>query len=325
MDNAFNNNFGGAAVAPEAAPAKKNKTVLVAIIALLIGILGTTIVFLCLNGGFGAENKDKKDDSNTAKEATETEITDSAVIADLKGRATLTLTSWSTDYSDGVTIYGVRSLKGYQEKTTGNKLGNIIRNFNTKTESRLMTKAEWAKVQASASDLAVVKEHAGNIASRADGYIGLTVHDELDAIRSDYEKYYGALGNDYPSSADGYPIICGDYFYLSSIKAYINVNGCGDAFEDATKVEYYKFSEKGEKAYVYFISQVMQYAAHDEAGNEMVQCHGDLDAQKLLKGNTQSCPEISLSNTEEYVHYRVVFEKDDKGNYIYKTVEKVEE
>ena len=158
----------------------------------------------------------------------------------------------------------------------------------------------------------------------ADGYVGLLVHDELDAFKSDYEKYYGMLGDNYPASADGYPIICGNYIYLSSIKAYVSTNGCGDLYEDATEVQYLKFSSKDRTAYVYFVSGVQQYVP-DGAGDVTLNCYSDLDATNLLMGKAEECPKISPNNLDKYTHYRVVFEKDDKGNYIYKTVEKVDE
>lgn len=294
------------------------KILIVAIIALLVGAAAATAVIVGINGGF---NFGKKEETSSKEKKAENkiadgDITDDKTINELSYKANFVLShGYDAIAAKEMTTneFKYYGLKDYAGLTTGQKMGSVVRSFMD--DEAVMTKDQWGKIS-DQEKKTLAKRYSSE---EADGfYMALNVISNVDRIKERYQYIYGSYGENIPAEADGVSIACGNYNYLSSINVFATVNGCGDYGVHEIKVEQYKYEKSGDQAYVYFIAGVTVPNANDDGKEEY---YGDLDKTTKVSYNGY----VSVKNTSiKYVHYRVVFEQEDSGNYIYKTVEKAD-
>ena len=293
------------------------KILIIAIIALLVGAAAATAIIVSINGGF---NFGKKEETTSKEKKAEDkvadgDITDDKTIIELSYKANFVLShGYDAVAAKEMTTseFKYYGLKDYAGLTASQKIGSVVRSFMD--DETVMTKDQWAKVSDKERNT-LAKRYSSE--SVEDFYVGLNVIDNVDRIKERYQYIYGSYGESIPAEADGVSIVCGNYNYLSSINVFATVNGCGDLGAHEIKIEQYKYEQSGNLAYVYFVAGVTVPNANGDGKEEY---YGDLDKATKVSYNGY----VSVNNTSvKYTRYRVVFEQEDDGNYIYKTVEKV--
>ena len=325
-----NTTFGGEnqAATPEqpiaqVSPKKQGgKTAIIVIIALLIGAAAASTVFICLNGGFDFSKKGTEGTSEQQnieeKKDSKTAITDEKTIKELAEKANIVLARGYDKTSDKkITAYDFDyTLKSFSDLKTSEKVGDVVRFFAFDNQDvKQMTKAQLSSL--TNSEIATLKKYSGWTNSTTDGLeIAFYVFDNSTEVKKKYQYVFGEKLDEMPEIADGSDVFCGNYVYLSSLDAFVTVNGCGDYGAAMLKFKQLDYKQTDKQAFVYFIVDVDVPELDDQKAGR----YAGFDSKNKIADNAEA-----FSDESAYVKYRVVFDKQDDGNYAYKTIEEVKD
>ena len=112
-----------------------------------------------------------------------------------------------------------------------------------------------------------------------------------------------------------------EYIYLPNTKALYT--GAGGGFVPTASYTYISSIEtKDNTLNVNFSMFESQYSLYDEPNfNGTEKCHDDIEHKHTVQCNLYIPDGINSTNYKDLKQYRLVFEKDDSGNLIYKTAE----
>lgn len=305
----------------QGAPKKQGgKTVIIAIIALLIGAAAASTVFICLNGGFdfskkeaGNTSEQKKDEKKKDAEAT---ITDEKTIKELAEKTNIVLARGYDKTSDKAIITWDFNYKfdSFNDLKKSEKMGDIVRLFAYDNQDvQSMTKTQLSSL--TNSEIEVLKKYADWTGRTTDGLESAFVVFKNDAeVKKKYQYVFGETLSEMPEKADGSSVVCGNYVYLPSLDVFVAGNGCGDLGAAKLQFKQLDYKQTDNQAFVYFIADVLT----SEYGDEDVAHYAGLSKKNKISNDVEA-----FSNESAYVKYRAVFDKQDDGNYAYKTIEEV--
>ena len=111
-----------------------------------------------------------------------------------------------------------------------------------------------------------------------------------------------------------------DYIYLPETKALYTGAGGGDILTAKyTYINSIKFDNN--KAYANFNMFESQYPMDEITYSDSETCYDDIERSHAVSCNLYLPEGINSENYETLKPYRLVFEKNDEGNYVYKTTE----
>jgi len=112
---------------------------------------------------------------------------------------------------------------------------------------------------------------------------------------------------------------CPHYTYIDELQAYLFHNQCGRS-DYAIKYSYiYDFRSEDDKYYVYFTSGSL---AVDQSTGKRSLLYQDMDAAMLLeKIHDEQTFAIDSHNYQIFQAYRLIFQKDERDNYVYQKLE----
>lgn len=306
----------------QGAPKKQGgKTVIIAIIALLVGAAIASAIFICLNGGFDFSKKEAEKTSeqkNEEKKDAETTITDDTIIKELAEKVNIvlargydktsnkTITTW--DFND--------KLGSFSNIKKSEKMGDIVRFFAfNNRDVQPMTKAQLSSL--TASEIETLKKNTSWTNPTTDGLEGAyLVFKNSSEVKKKYQYVFGESLDEMPEKADGSSVYCGNYIYLSTLDAFVSGNGCGDYGASEISFKQLSYKQTSEQAYVYFLADVTVPGPDNQKGAH----YAGLDSKNKIADDA-----VAFSDEDAYVKYRVVFDKQDNGNYAYNTVEEVKD
>ena len=138
-------------------------------------------------------------------------------------------------------------------------------------------------------------------------------------VKEVFDKDYSNMKHDdigiNYKNADDYTMECPSYLYDSVNKIYFIQEECG-GFAGFKSLEYiYDYTYKNNEYYVYTAVGSIGYSGDKETVYTSYRNNSTLN---------ESIEEINSSNYDKFDHFRLVFEKNSDGNYIFKKVELVE-
>lgn len=327
MDNS--NSSGADFVAPTRSKKQGGKIAAVAILMLVLGGVMATAVFATINGGFDF-SKNKSDNSSVStnsvsSSAEEQDISDLRVLGELAYKNSVIL-SGGTETAIAPEIYTDNDDTRYNGAAFFNGLNDsdkvssiIIATKGTINSDDYIDDEEAGKI--SDDDYAKVKEIDAD--KKWNTYYALVAR--ADELRPYYEYIYGDI-KEFPDETNNYSdSICPTTIYLKSLAAYFKGHGCGGMnFPYKIGAYRYKYTTQGNQANVYFAAGLRTYATVNP--EETFAYFYDLEKSKTMSGTFYEWNWGPNSNSyQDFAHYKMVFEKDSNGNYIYKSVEKVED
>ena len=299
MDNMNDNN------APVTQGNKKqsSKILIASVVALLVGAAAASAVFIGINGGldFGKKNT-TSNNAETAKPVEDDSVLSQSLIHELayKTNRIFAISSSAGRYVDSVDTTG--DMDDYKKLPDELKATIVIRNAIRDGRTEMMNVSDLGD-----SEIKTILQETGLTT------VPVTKVD--DDIKADYKNLFGA---DFTNQADSSVSLWADGSWsgcaIGSVDGvYVQYAPCGGYNPGHVNIYQYKYEVDGGKVYVYFATQLV-----DDQGK----IYKDLERKNLLAGEGNMLNHLS-TEYEKYNHYRAVFEKNDDGNYIYKTVEEV--
>lgn len=313
----------------QGAPKKQGgKTVIIAIIALLVGAAIASAIFICLNGGFdfGKKGGSKTNEQQSSKEEQDAEatITDEKTIKELAEKTNIILARGYDKTSDKkITTWDFTySLESFSTLKTSEKMGDIVRLFAwDNNDVQPMTKEQFSKL--TSAEIQTLKDDCGWDRPTTDGLkdVYLVLKNNAD-VKKKYQYVFGETLDKMPEKADGAHVACGNYIYLSSIDSFVAGNGCGDLGASRLIFKQLSYKQTDSKAYVEFIVDITVPDASSVGSSD---ASTDKHCVNFSCSKTIDAKTEAFSDESTYVKYRAVFDKQDDGNYAYKTIEEVKD
>ena len=163
------------------------------------------------------------------------------------------------------------------------------------------------------------------LAEQAGGDYSLSSMKVTDDMKKEYKNIFGeelTMVKEVDASAT---TGC-TFTYVPELNSYVALLlGCGGSTDHWPMSYQVKYTKQGEKAYVY-----IALGQADSSATDYLYMRSDTSmnsgiVESFDNWDSFSAYKIDASNYTKYTLYRAVFEKNDDGNYIYKTFEKVNE
>ncbi len=330
MDNLENMNVEQAPEQPiapvvGAAPAPKKKQggkiAIIALLCLLVGAAGASAVFVGLNGGLDFSKKTSSNSggdsgNNTEKPdqpegpTEETEISDKELESIVAARTNRVMAGRNTDEKSIDVIFDTK-LSTYKEATKETKSRIALAWFYYHSIGDIPIDEIPDSVMSKQTKEQALKS---GIVTRPGFKVDY-------AVKSYYKELFGEDMTVFPDEIeDSYILIdlrsCG-LTYAASIESYVNTSlGCGGTGIQRPVIYHYKYTERGDETYAYIATGNINMET-----KKWTSLFEDDDVK--IEGVSGS--EITKDNYSKFPHYKVSFKKNKYGNYIYQTIEKVED
>ena len=307
-------------------PAKKSsntKVIIVALVALLVGVGATAAFFLITGNKSSGEATNPNASPSPIASDSDADVPASGVITNARlveelATKTNRILGNAESSSRNARLDAAGSINVYKKLSDSDKAMVIVnKNFQLERKEKVANIPDGNKIKDD-----YVKANIDEV----------SVLDIDDYIISDYKYLFGNDKEPTWAAETGIDRVayC-THFYIPEKNYYVSSWGCGGATDVSTYGYQYKYAYEGNKAYVYIALGSVKEEFGD-SGSQYTIRSGLYDGGSTMSLSKDKAYTIATSLEysmvdyyKDFAHYRVVFEKDSTGNYAYKTVEEVED
>lgn len=288
---------------------RKNKGLIALVVFLVIVVIGLGL-YICYDKGiiFAADRDDsnrevqKEQENNTSKDAVETEMNDNYAIKDINRKVNAILSLGRDANNDTRTIqynnFYLLGLNDYVNYSDDNKLFTALNSDSN--HFRAMTAIDVQNVDPT------ISSRFDNMAS------GFTVY-EAAKINETYQELFGTDANHKDIEN------CPQYLYDSKSQVYYYSSACGGTGRPNNIGYIYRYTQKGDEAYAYFVLGTMDVSGDIYTDLYMKEQETPIPTkyEKSLTNYT-----IDETNYTDFTKYKMTFKQNVDGTYYFSKFEK---